>query len=1403
MKSKNYSEEDINPVLIVEDSPTQAEQLKYILEKHDYKVITAKDGKEALSFIHEHRPSVVISDIIMPEINGYELCQKIKSDESTMDIPVILLTSLAHTDDVLEGISCGADNFITKPYREEYLISHIEQILANRKISKSERVRVGVEIIFGGKRRFITASQQQMLTLLISTYEAAVERNDELAQTQDELKKINEHLEELVIERTADLSAEIVTRKKSEVQVKKLNRVYALLSNINQAIVRIHDTKELLEDVCRIAVDEGKFHSAWIGIVNNETNEIETSASAGIVTDFSDVSPDQNPIFIAIRSGKHFISNNINADNTIAGTWKQNSLSLGFKSFAVFPITVLEKVTGSFCIYSNESDFFDVLEISLLDELSADISFALEYIQKEFGRKRAEETLRESERKLKEAQEMAHLGFWSWDVKTGDVEWSEEVFKIFCLDPKEFTPQIDSILALSPWAGDNQRDKELINRAVETHSPGFYEQKFLRPEKSIGHYYSTFRGNYDENGDLVSIVGTVLDITERKQAEETLRESEEKFKNVFEHASVGKSLTSIDGTINFNQAFCTMLGYSFEELKGLKWQEITHPEDIEPTQKNIDPLLKGEMESVRFQKRYIHKNGSVVCTDVSTYLQRDKTGKPLYFITTVNDMTQHVFLTEKLRETNEYLENLFNYANAPIIVWDSSLAITRFNKAFENLSRYDAAEVIGKKIDILFPKNKIKSSLTLINNTADGARWETVEIEILRKDGEIRIVLWNSANIFDKTQKEIVATIAQGNDITERKKAEQQLHSQFTLLTALINSPKDLIIFSLDKNYCYTTFNEKHHEEMEQVWNAHIKIGMNLLDCMKIPELKELAKKSIDRALNGEMFSEIQHQPDLNIYYEFSWNPIIQRKEVIGATVFIRDITDRRQAEESLQKERILLRMVIDNLPDVVYVKDTELRKVLVNKADLSLIGKPEIEVLGKTDRELYPADIATRFSADDQAVLKKGKPILNREELVMTNDGQKIWLLTSKLPLHDQEGKITGLVGIGHDITERKRAEEEIYRLNAELEQRVIERTAELSDLYNNAPCGYHLLDSDSLFVRINDTELKWLGYTREEIVKKKRFSDLLTTESAREFAMNFSVSKEQAWAKDLEFDMVRKDGSFLPVVLSATSITDVEGNYLMSRSTIIDNTERKQSEETMFETQNKLEHLNRELEAFAYSVSHDLRSPLRAIDGFTSILLEEYSTKIDEEGQRLCRVISESALKMGQLIDDLLAFSRLNRSAINYSNVDMKVMVATVFAEITAPEKKATIRFDMQELPDALCDPGLLKQVWINLLSNAAKFTRNRAHPDIVVGFTRSDAEITYFVKDNGVGFEQQYANKLFEVFQRLHSSDEFEGTGVGLAIVQRIISRHGGRVWAEGELQKGATFYFTLPVKLETVN
>ncbi|MBI4206672.1 MAG: hypothetical protein HY527_16750 [Betaproteobacteria bacterium] len=224
------------------------------------------------------------------------------------------------------------------------------------------------------------------------------------------------------------------------------------------------------------------------------------------------------------------------------------------------------------------------------------------------------------------------------------------------------------------------------------------------------------------------------------------------------------------------------------------------------------------------------------------------------------------------------------------------------------------------------------------------------------------------------------------------------------------------------------------------------------------------------------------------------------------------------------------------------------------------------------------------------------------------------------------------------------------------------------------------------------------------------------------------------------------------------------------------------------------RLEMVNKELESFSYSVSHDLRSPLRAVGGFAKMLEEDYADRLDEEGRRLIKVIRDNGRKMGQLIDDLLAFSRLGRKPLAVSEVDMTEQARATFAELTNGDDRT--RLEMAPLPAAFGDAALLKQVWVNLLSNAVKFSGTRPQPVVEVTGSVDATENIYCVKDNGVGFDMRYYDKLFGVFQRLHSAAEFPGTGVGLAIVQRVVSRHGGRAWAEGKEGEGAAFYFALP-------
>jgi light-regulated signal transduction histidine kinase (bacteriophytochrome) len=234
---------------------------------------------------------------------------------------------------------------------------------------------------------------------------------------------------------------------------------------------------------------------------------------------------------------------------------------------------------------------------------------------------------------------------------------------------------------------------------------------------------------------------------------------------------------------------------------------------------------------------------------------------------------------------------------------------------------------------------------------------------------------------------------------------------------------------------------------------------------------------------------------------------------------------------------------------------------------------------------------------------------------------------------------------------------------------------------------------------------------------------------------------------------------------------------------------------ERRVAERTEELASANRELESFSYSVSHDLRAPLRAIDGFSQILQEDYRDKLDDEGKRLLGVVRDNTRRMGVLIDDILKFSRAGRTEFSFVQIDMENLAREVGTELRA-SAASDLQIEIESIPPAQGDRAMMHQVFVNLLSNAIKFSRTRATPKITVGSFIEGNEVVYFVRDNGVGFDMQYADKLFGVFQRLHGMDEFEGTGIGLAIVKRVVTRHGGRVWAESKLGEGATMYFSLP-------
>lgn len=338
----------------------------------------------------------------------------------------------------------------------------------------------------------------------------------------------------------------------------------------------------------------------------------------------------------------------------------------------------------------------------------------------------------------------------------------------------------------------------------------------------------------------------------------------------------------------------------------------------------------------------------------------------------------------------------------------------------------------------------------------------------------------------------------------------------------------------------------------------------------------------------------------------------------------------------------------------------------------------------------------------------------------------------------------------------------------------------------FDFAPFPMWVYDTETLrFLEVNNTAIAKYGYSSEEF-KSMGIGDIRPAEDVPLLQRSVKERREAiessgSWRHQL------KDGRIIDVLITSQLFVNEGRDACLVIAKDI--TERLKAEE-------QINTLNKELEAFTFSVAHDLRAPLRVIDGYSGVLQEDYSAALDKEGKRLLNIISTNAQQMGQLIDDLLNLSRVGRTSLNCANVNMLNLAEKCVEEQLAfePEIKAVI--NMHHLELAFCDGVLMKSVFNNLISNAIKYSHKKEAPIIDIGSFIKENEIIYFVKDNGVGFDMKHADKLFGVFQRLHKVTDFKGTGVGLAIVQRIISKHGGRVWANAIKEEGATFYFSLP-------
>jgi PAS domain S-box-containing protein len=528
------------------------------------------------------------------------------------------------------------------------------------------------------------------------------------------------------------------------------------------------------------------------------------------------------------------------------------------------------------------------------------------------------------------------------------------------------------------------------------------------------------------------------------------------------------------------------------------------------------------------------------------------------------------------------------------------------------------------------------------------------------------------------------------------------------------------------------------------------------------------------------------------------------------------DITERVLAEMALRTNQRFIQAITDHVPGMIAYLDTELRFRFANAEHLRIYGIDPARIVGQHLRNCVPVEVWQDIAPRMQSALRG--EVQQFEAWRKTVNGEAMFISANYLPdIH--EGEVKGVFVQIIDITERKRIEERVNQLNTELEARIQERSAELLEseqrfrlmVDNLREYSIFFLDSEGCITDWTDSAQRMDGFSPSEMLGR-HYGAMLEIEhpgdgrNQAEKLLRLAASRGQ---HEVNKWHQRKDGSSYWAYSLLIALRDDDGelrgfakiNRDMSDTKRLDDLMRNINEELENRVAERTEQLlaaNKDLESFSYSVSHDLRSPLRHISSFVSLLQEHLGEASDEVTSRYLGTISNSARHMSQLIDGLLAFSRLGRAAVNITPVDFNLLVGTVVAQLAHDTEGRVVDWVVApDLPVVQGDALLLREIWANLLGNAYKYSRPRERARIEVGWSVDPAVgYTFFVRDNGVGFDTKYSHKLFGVFQRLHRATEFEGTGIGLALARRIVERHGGSIWAESQPGEGSVFYFSLP-------
>ena len=758
--------------------------------------------------------------------------------------------------------------------------------------------------------------------------------------------------------------------------------------------------------------------------------------------------------------------------------------------------------------------------------------------------------------------------------------------------------------------------------------------------------------------------------------------------------------------------------------------------------------------------------------------------------------TYRVVQDSEAREQADRLRDQTRLLNlAPLMTRTIDGRILSWSKGHERLYGWTEEEAVGQishellKTRSTHPLEEIHAALLR------HGQW-TGELTQTRQDGTTIAV---SANwILLKQQSRHPTTVVEADtDVTGLHRTEQALREQTAFGRAVLNSLHAHIAV-IDAAGLIIQINESWDrsakENGRESPSRFVDIGDNYIEVLRQAATSdEQARRALDgimEVLAGTLDKFEQeylcHSPSARQWFQMIVSPL--STVVGGAVIAYVDITARKMADEAKR----FLAAIVTSSPDAIITKSVEGTILSWNRGAEGLFGYSAEEIVGQHVEQLVPEELRDEELRLRQRVLL-GTSVEQFETQRCHKHKRLIDVSISMSPIYDETGAIIATAQMMRDITFRKQTEEALRRS----EERFRSLTTNIPQLvWSCRPDGTYEYLSE-----------QWMTYTGTTLEQNLGYGwlDLIHPDDVPEVDRKWKESVASGSPFMTEYRLKAADGSYYWQLARATAQRNDKGEIYVWFGTTTDISSQKEAEATLERFNTLLESrsdalaaANKELEAFSYSVSHDLRAPLRTMTGFAQALLEDYGEKLEPEASRYLTIISNGARQMGRLIDDLLSFSRLSRQNLTVGSISLAELVQEIREELAADQAGRTIEWDIADLPMCRGDRTTIKLVLANLLGNAVKYTRPRDRAKIQVGWQVDKQQPRFcriFVKDNGVGFDMRYVDKLFTVFQRLHRAEEFEGTGVGLAIVQRIVHRHGGKVWAEARPNEGATFWFTM--------